>query len=219
MPPAPSVITKPKLLLGEGVDEVRFFDALLKHLKITDIQVQEYGGKNKLGAYLKALVTPVPGFAQVVSLAVTRDADTDATGAFQSVCYALQSAGLPAPAAHGLNAGVNPEVHAFIMPDGQAPGMLEDLCLASVATDPALPCVDAFFRCVLSAAKRQPNNKAKASLHAWLASQAIPDKRLGEAAEAGYWPWHDPAFLPLIQFLQAGPLTKDSFVDPPRRCV
>ena len=203
MPPAPLVITKQKLLLGEGVDEVRFFNALLKHMGISDIQVEQHGGKNNLSPYLKTLATPAPGFSAVVSLAVTRDADADPTAAFQSVSYALQAAGLSAPAAHGLNAGANPKVHVFILPDGINPGMLEDLCLAAVAGDLAYPCVDDYFRCVLATATRQPNNKAKAALHAWLASQAVPDKRIGEAAEANYWPWHDPAFLPLIQFLQA----------------
>jgi hypothetical protein len=202
MPVAPLTITRPKLLLGEGVDEVRFLNALLKHLGILDIQVEQYGGKQKLAAYLRTLATPLPGFAQVISLAVTRDADDDAAAAFQSVCYGLQSANLAVPAAHSQSAGAGPKVHVFIMPDGQAAGMLEDLCLSAVATDPAFPCVADYFRCVL-AAGRQPSNKAKASLHAWLASQVVPDKRLGEAAEVGYWPWADAAFAPLMQFLRS----------------
>ncbi len=44
---------------------------------------------------------------------------------------------------------------------------------------------------------------AKARVHAWLASQIEPDKRLGEAAKAGYWPWDSPGFDRLKQFLQA----------------
>lgn len=31
-------IEKPKLILGEGADEVAFFSALLKHLQINDVQ-------------------------------------------------------------------------------------------------------------------------------------------------------------------------------------
>ncbi len=41
----PQTISQPKLLLGEGKDEVLFFSALLKHLQIKDIQVVQYGGK------------------------------------------------------------------------------------------------------------------------------------------------------------------------------
>jgi hypothetical protein len=202
---APVAITKPKLLLGEGKEEVRFFNALLTDkLHITDIQVVDYGGKTRLKDYLEALAQPpVPGFAGLVSLAVTRDADTDATGAFVSVCAALANASLSVPGAHGLFAGVNPRVGVWIFPDGRTLGMLEDLCMASVQTDLALPCVDEYFQCVLRRAARQPNNMAKARLHVWLASQVEPDKRLGEAAEKGYWPWDASAFQSLIHFLQA----------------
>ena len=80
--------------------------------------------------------------------------------------------------------------------------MLEDLCLAGVQADPAMPCVPEFFDCVQRRANRQPNNLAKARVHAWLASQVEPDKRLGEAAEAGYWPWASPAFAPLTSLLR-----------------
>jgi len=43
----------------------------------------------------------------------------------------------------------------------------------------------------------------KAHLHTWLASQREPDKRLGEAAEAGFWPWTNTVFDFLRQFLLA----------------
>lgn len=197
-------IVKPKLLLGEGKDEVRFFTALLGHLGIADVQVIDYGGKTRLKDFLEALAqTPASGFAGLVSLAITRDADLDAVGAFASVSAALTNVGVSAPAAHGLFAGVNPRVGVWILPDGAAPGMLESLCMAAVQTDFAVPCVDEYFQCVSQRAARQPNNIAKARLHVWLASQNEPDKRLGEAAEKGYWPWGTTAFQPLIAFLQA----------------
>jgi hypothetical protein len=79
--------------------------------------------------------------------------------------------------------------------------MLEELCLDSAQPDGALPCMDAYFQCVQRQAGRQTNNLAKASVHAWLASQIEPDKRLGEAAKSGYWPWNSPAFDSLKQFL------------------
>src|SRR5437660_8313987 len=71
MPVAPLTVNRSKLLLGEGADEVRFFNALLKHLGITDVQVVDYGGKTKLTAFLRTLATPLPGFAAVTTLAVT----------------------------------------------------------------------------------------------------------------------------------------------------
>jgi hypothetical protein len=87
------------------------------------------------------------------------------------------------------------------MPDGSQPGMLEDLCMASVADDAALPCVDRFLEC-LHAAGRRPEPVAKARARAWLASLPKPDLGLGQAAAAGYWQWENPAFARLIEFLR-----------------
>ncbi len=200
----PLTITEKKLLLGEGKDEVRFFNALLAHLGISDIQVTDYGGKTRLKDYLEALAQ-TPGFGGLASLAITRDSDTDAAATFASVRDALANVALPVPSSHGQLAGTNPKVGVWILPDGNSPGMLEDLCMASVQTDLAVSCVDEYFQCVQNRAARQPNHaaKAKARLHVWLASQIEPDKRLGEAAEKGYWPWNATVFQPLIQFLQA----------------
>lgn len=46
-----------------------------------------------------------------------------------------------------------------------------------------------------------PYNMAKAKVHTFLASRIEPDKRLGEAAQAGYWPFNDPVFDPLKNFI------------------
>ncbi|MBD1926527.1 hypothetical protein H6F74_09765 [Trichocoleus sp. FACHB-90] len=202
MPNTPQQLLKPKLLIGEGSEEVLFFTALLTHLNITDIQVEEYRGKQGLRNYLKTLLVR-PGYTDVVSLAITRDADSCAKSAFQSVCSALNYARLAVPSKSGGIAGNSPQVGVMILPDDQNPGMLEDVCLAAVATDPVLQCVDKYFECVTNTTRRQPNNMGKARIRAWLSSQIDPDKRLGEAAKAGYLPWDSPAFDRLKQFLQA----------------
>ncbi len=200
--PAPALsITQPKLILGEGIDEVRFFKALLAHLGIVDIQVTDYGGKTKLSDFLQTLPA-VPGFTQLRSLMVTRDADASYAAAYQSVCDGLKNAGFPDPSISPVPIGF-PAIHIYIMPDNQNAGMLEDLCLASVHSDPAISCVEAYFQCVQQAAGRNPTPLAKARLHAWLASQTDPDRRLGEAAEKGYWPWMVQAFQPLIRLIQS----------------
>jgi hypothetical protein len=77
VPIFPLSLTKPKLLLGEGIEEVRFFHALLLRLGISDVQVESYNGKDHLASYLKSL-PKIPGFDALVSLGVTRDADLDA---------------------------------------------------------------------------------------------------------------------------------------------
>lgn len=196
-------IKQPKLLIGEGVDEVSFFNALLKHLGIGDIQVHHYDGKDKLSAFLQTLRIS-PDFSQLQRLGVTRDADSDFSATFRSICGGLQRAGLSVPTTVGIPSGTDPAVLVYIMPDNRSPGMLEDLCMSSVQADPAFECVEKYFECIRNTTARSPEPFAKAQVHAWLASQIIkPDKRLGDAAKAGYWIWENPAFAPLIAFLKS----------------
>jgi hypothetical protein len=202
MPSSPTELSKPKLLIGEGREEELFFTAFLAYLNISDVQVEQYGGKQALPRYLRTLRLR-PGYLQIVSLGITRDADNSAQSAFQSICTSLSSASLPVPRDPGAIAGGSPQVSILILPDNQNSGMLEDLCLAAIETDPALQCVDEYLECIYKTIGRKPNNMAKARVHAWLSSQIEPDKRLGEAAKANYWPWNSPGFDCLKQFLQA----------------
>ena len=56
-----------KQLVVEGPDDRIIFEAMLNELSISQVQVKEYKGKDKLGAFLKAF-TNTPGFPNVVSL-------------------------------------------------------------------------------------------------------------------------------------------------------
>jgi hypothetical protein len=201
-------IVKPKILIVEGRDEESFFDAALRdHLGLTDIQIMPIGGKTQLTLNLTGLVN-VAEFPIAQSLAVLRDADLTAPGAaiasaaqaFQSVCGSLRPVGLPCPAAHGQFAAGPPRVGIFIVPNGVDDGMLETLCLMSVASLPEFPCVDGYFQC-LQGHGAVPNNLHKARAHAWLASRPEPDRRVGEAAQTGYWPWDSDAFRHLWSFI------------------
>lgn len=195
-------ISKCKLLIGEGEEEKRFFQALLTHLNITNIDVEAYGGKAKLASYLKTFLVR-PDHQSVLSLGITRDADDNAEDAFKSVCDALSQCGLAMPNRSGEFGGNGLQIGVLILPDGHNPGMLEDVCLEAIKLDPGIQCVDEYFRCIPEKTPRQPKNMSKARIHTWLASQIEPDHRLGEAAEIGYWPWASPAFDPLKQFLRA----------------
>lgn len=80
--------------------------------------------------------------------------------------------------------------------------MLETLCLTSVSTTPELHCVGDYFQCLRSHAVMS-GNPHKARAHAWLASRPEPGKRMGEAAQAGYWPWDSDAFAELWSFIRS----------------
>lgn len=194
-------IRESKLLIGEGIEETRFFAQMLKHLGISGIQLLDYGGKDKLKPFLAALPT-MPGFDNLRVLAVTRDADDNVANAFESIRDGLIEAQLTAPRKCGVIVGKKPAIGVFLLPDSRSPGMLETACLNSAQDDPAMPCVDDYFECVKNKAKRVPNNMSKAKIHAWLASQSRPDLRLGEAAENGLWHFDDSAFQALRDFLK-----------------
>ena len=199
--PAPTPIEKPCLLIGEGIEEVRFFTALLKHLGNQGVQVEQCAGKQKLKAYLTAQVAR-SGFDRVDTVVIVQDADDNPAVRLESVCEAARSCGLLPPSRHAEFSDGRPRIGVFIMPDGTRPGMLESLCVDSVAGDAAMECVRGFLDCIKDRCGRVPRPIEKAQTHTWLASQEVPDKRLGEAAEAGYWPWDNAAFSGLVGFLR-----------------
>jgi hypothetical protein len=201
MPERPISVEKPKQLLVEGRDEEGFFGALLKHLDIDDIEVQNYGGKNNFRRFLNVFVIS-PEFDRVQSIGIVRDADDSAASAFQSVQGSLQFVNLPTPGEMLAPAGDPPRVSVFILPDNTKCGALEDLCLSALEDDPAISCVSEFMQCVRQSAEEVPGNEAKARVHAFLASREDPELRLGEAAQRGFLPWRNTAFAQLIGFLR-----------------
>ena len=199
--PAPTKITESKQLVVEGRDAEAFFHALLSHMRISEVQVQNFGGISELRGFLKALCN-APGFAQVTSVGIVRDAETNAAGAFQSVCGALSGANLPVPEQAMVPGGDCPQVSVLILPDGKTSGMLETICLQSVQGDPVMECLKQYFECVEQRMGFLPGNMSKARVQAFLASRPRSGLRLGEAAHAKYWPWDSPVFERMREFVQ-----------------
>ena len=197
----PKRLSEPKLLLGEGKEEVCFFRKLISETGLTGIQVEEYGGKSKLRDVLAGLPGWL-GFDVVNSIGITRDADDSFESAFQSVQTALRNANFDAPGQCGVRVGARLAVTVFILPDCSSQGMLETLCMKSVSERPAIDCVGKYLKCMRDHG-RIPDSFDKARVHAWLASEKRPDLRLGEAAEKGYWPLSHSAFDGLKQFIKS----------------
>lgn len=199
----PIEITQNNLLLVEGKEDKIFFDALIIHQNMQNIQIISYEGTSNLRTFLKGVLLKAPEFHnRVKSLGIVRDADTNATSTFQSICDALQNAGLSVPANPLELTSQNPKITVMVIPHGSTSGMLEDLCLKAVISDPATPCMEQYFECLQQLPSSLPNNISKAKVHAFLASRHEPDLRLGEAAKAGYWPWENNAFDHVKFFLQ-----------------
>lgn len=187
-----TTIEKSKLIIGEGKEDVMFLSQLIEYLEINDIQVNYYGGKDNLSNYLNNLPL-IPGFSNLRSLGITRDADESFDDASKSIEYSLRQ--------HKLNEIENLKIEKFILPDNSSPGMLEDLCLKSIHTD-EISCIENFFQCIETKARRKFNQTSKAKIHAWLSTQEHPNKRLGAEAQAGYINWDNEAFKELTNFIK-----------------
>jgi hypothetical protein len=194
-------IEKPHLLIVEGRDEERLFKKLLRDLDLTQIQVLPIGGKKLLRKKLISLVGNTD-FPSVTSIGILRDGDDDSASAFQSVHDALRDNGLAAPGKPMEATAGPPAITVMILPGEDRTGMLETLLLESVKAEPAMECVNKFMSCLQEKKVPDPKGLDKARAHAFLASREKPDKRVGEAAEAGYWNLDSPALDPLKSFLK-----------------
>jgi len=174
-----------KVIAVEGTDEVYFLDALLRNLKITDVEVRDVGGKDQFKNKLPALVR-MSGFSDVGFLAIIRDAEDDAGAAFDSVRKVLLDQQLEPPDRMNRFSDGNPRIGIFIMPGNSDTGMLEDLCLKTVEEDPAMECVNAFIDCA-SRLDNPPKIMAKAKAQVFLAAMSKIANSVGVGAQKGYW--------------------------------
>lgn len=194
-------INSSHLLLVEGKDEVLLVRALLRHRELgEDPQIMDVGGAKNFRTRIKA-IPKTPGYFKVKSIGIMRDAEDSKEATFQSIRDALNAAGIPAPQQCNQSVMGPPAVFILIIPPDEEAGMLETLCMKSVATDPATPCVDQLFQCVSGQGLTLPKNIHKARTHAFLATRKEPDKRLGEGAEAGYWDLDSEVFSPIRDFI------------------
>jgi hypothetical protein len=189
-----------KFLFCEGKNDQAVIQSLAKHLAL-DIRVEWTGGKNNLSNFLSVL-SKRPEFAQqqVTAMGIFRDANGDSAAAFTSVHDALQRNNFVPPNTDGTYSDAPLRVGICIVGvNGQ--GMIEDVCLKSVSDQPEFSCVDDYFNCI---EKKSSRSKflSKAKVRVWMASQVDYEYHVGKAAEEGYWPWENPAFGSITNFLK-----------------
>lgn len=163
--------TATKLLLVEGNDDIRFFQAMSWHFGITDVTVSSYNGKPNLGNDLSDRVRG-PEFQAVSSLGIVRDADDSSRSAFDSVVGSLRRARLPTPDApitsierDGLRISV------LILPPDDEQGELENVCLGSIEDSREMQCVESYLTCQNRLEPEIASSQiAKARLHSYLAA-------------------------------------------------
>lgn len=208
-------ISSRKILLVEGQDEIHFFHAFLKHLNIEGVQLLSVGGKHQFPVKFPVFLN-APGFEQLISYAIIRDADTSHISTFDSIKDLLNKHGQPLPSKSGEFTIAPPtKVGIFILPGNSEQGMLESLCLQTVADHPAMPCVESFMRCLDSTLQRKrsgglkddakafhPKNEEKARMLAFLSSLHETTTSIGLAAQKGYWQFDHIALEGLRNFLR-----------------
>jgi hypothetical protein len=172
------------------------------------VRIEVFEGKPNLPTYLATLRLR-PRFVDLQALAIVRDADEDAGGAFASVTGHLASNGLIVPQAHGdlvrgpCDDGVERSVGVFIAPDGVARGALESLYLRAIGPGPLVDCVQQFMRCIAPAVEHTLVAQwAKVEFHAWLATCPAPGIQPGQAMDANYFDRDSPAFDAIKQFIR-----------------
>ncbi len=210
------------VLLVEGIDDARFFEAFLGWLgKVDDVQVAQVGGKDRFRQFLDGPLKRANNFPRLRRLGIIRDADSDASAAFQSLCGSLTDAALPAPTqawAWRPTRQGGLDVSVAILPDMSSDGNLEEVCLRSLKAEPELSCINDYIGCIArTSSPISAHHLAKAKIYTYLAAGAGPGRgssqdrdptgrekpglRLGESAEKGIWTWDDPAFQQLKDWL------------------
>lgn len=198
--PAPITITKPKAILAEGKDVQLFLRHACNQMGITDVEVFDFTSTSNLLKYLKVFVV-TPNFEAVRSLMLARDAEDNPQSAWDSASNALEKCGLGKPSAPFFLKNGTPSTGILLFPvhqdqDTTKPllsGSLEDTCLATIANDALLKCVDSYLECANRIGDKPHPRKAR--LHAYLAGKRDHvGMKIGEATKAGAWNLDHPSF-------------------------
>jgi len=191
-------LVKPILIVVEGKDEINFFEAFLKHLKLEDYEIREVSGKDNFKYQLQTLIATT-GFNIVKKLVLIRDADENSENTLISLQNTLKSLELPIPqnegeyfSQNGLTCGI------YVMPKFPEIGMLEDLCLQSITKTKEIECIDKFIECI----DNKPSNLAKTKTQIYLSIQNPIVNNLGIGAKKGYWDFKHLCFNKLKQFIE-----------------
>lgn len=170
-------------LLVEGTDDLHVVSSLLKRHSFPEVfAIKEKGGIDEV---LRVLPVQLKGSA-VSAVGVMIDADQNLGARWQSVRKIAESAGFAAvpdnPPADGLvlvQASL-PRFGAWLMPDNQIIGMLEDFVAKLIPENDTLWAhASATVEALGTNAKFKSQHKCKAQIHTWLAWQEDPGTPMG----------------------------------------
>jgi len=188
------------LIVAEGRDDQILIEALAKREGLTHVQVTHCQGRDNLGNKLAAYAAS-PGFVDLISLGIVLDAEKSAaaTGAMVEAAIVKAKAML-------VPATTWPRTTVHVVPDPEPQGMMEDVCLATLADRPVMGCVDTYLSCCHDhGGQAAPPNPSKARFQAWLATQPLGSGKpyfLGSAVECDLLDLSHAAFGALRAFIR-----------------
>jgi hypothetical protein len=227
-----------RVLLVEGKDELNFYAGLAKSMQLCDkdercvhgnaspsaedkeyevrvcgkVEILSSGGIDNMVKDIERLpnMTGFNSRIEVFGLAFDQDKHLK-KDAVASIQNALRKANLPVPASSGefTGAEAKPRVGFFVQAPDQQFGSLEDLCLKAVESNPAMPCVKAYFLCLRNIqggiAISDETKMSKARMRVFLASKAEdPTLSIGVAAKKESWlNFNHEVWKPVKQFLES----------------
>ncbi len=202
-------IEKPKLILGEGIDEKVVLEHIVSVEGLSnDIQVEQYSGKDNLRNFLGAMLK-TKGRYGLRRLLVTRDADDDFTAAFNSTSSHLRKLGINPPSSPGewvqhvdTDEGLDFELGVQIFPGNLNTGSLETVFLAPLLGTERMDCIDALVDC-LKRSSIVLGQLDKARMKTWLATNPQkPLDQLGTAVKKNLFDIQDQSFAELRNLLR-----------------
>lgn len=202
-------ITKEKLLFVEGLTDQGFFEELLKHKGIHDVQVIQLRSKDKFKEQIPLLLSQY-NRKKIRKLALIRDADESKNAAFES-CKNLILKLRDKRFSISINKKTkmsknffpgNPSVGIHILSEqNKDSGMLEDL-LWKVVPSPVKKCIKDYLTCV-HLDKSIYKNYSKNKIYAFLAAQNEGLGSISVAAQKGIWKFEsENIFDDLKHFLE-----------------
>ena len=198
-------IEKANLLLVEGVQDLRFFEALLIHHDRRSVQVESVNGKDGFSRALRQLRRR-RGFSRLNWLGLLRDADSDhgarsSIRAFEAMTRDLAAVNLPIPQ-RAWTVSTDPNalgVVIFIVPFEKSQGYLESWILETHLRQTQLNCARALVTCLGQEAHRSAD---KIIIAAYLASIDPEKLQIGDAIQiAGTFSLDSPVFAPFIELI------------------
>ena len=202
------------LILCEGLDEWKFLVSYLNNAALSSwpelsriVQVENFGGNEQLSTKIN-LWSKAPGFENIKSLVVIRDAETNAAAAVQSINSAFRNAGLPEPKRPGIiehDASLSTGFLLFPACSTELiDGTLEDLCLSILEeSEPQiLHEISLFMNGLSNDGLRTFPHEFKSKLHTYFSvTDDYVSFKIGEAADAGAFDWTSEKLQPLRDFL------------------